>query len=111
MDWGTSVDSKGYLTISAGPLRGWRVHKLVGLAKFGPSALDSANHIHHADDNKLNCHPDNLELKLAKDHNVVSAKQYHYLKTHVWPMEKKEWEEYFREANGHSDLAAQEGSE
>ena len=33
---GTKVDSKGYLTITAGPLRGVRVHRLVG--QFLPSS-------------------------------------------------------------------------
>jgi hypothetical protein len=100
MDWGTHIDSKGYPCISAGPLRGWRVHKLVALAKFGKAALDPKNVIHHKDGNKQNPHPDNLELKTPSEHNALTASQYHYLKTNVWPKEKAEWEAYFAEANG-----------
>jgi hypothetical protein len=100
MDDGTYVDSKGYLAICAGPLRGMRVHKLVALAKFGKDAIDPKNHVHHVDGDKANPHPDNLELMRAPIHNSVSARQYHYLKTNVWPKEKAEWEAYFREANG-----------
>ncbi len=96
---GTYIDSKGYLAICAGPLRGMRVHKLVALAKFGQAALDPKNHVHHKDGDKTNPHPDNLELMLAPVHNAVSAKQYHYLKTHVWPKEKALWDAYFAEAN------------
>lgn len=99
LDSGTYVDSKGYLAICAGPLRGMRLHKLVALAKFGEAALDPHNVVHHRDGDKTNPHPDNLELMKAPIHNAVSARQYHYLKTHVWPREKEQWDEYFREAN------------
>lgn len=96
---GTYVDSKGYLAICAGPLRGMRLHKLVALAKFGEVALDPHNVVHHRDGDKTNPHPDNLELMKAPIHNAVSARQYWYLKTHVWPKEKEERDAYFREAN------------
>jgi hypothetical protein len=101
MDWGTYIDSKGYPTICAGPLRGTRVHRLIALAKFGEHAMSQKDAVvHHKDGNKLNCHPDNLELMTEREHNAVSAKQYHYLKTNVWPKEKTEWDAYFAEANG-----------
>ena len=95
MQQGTYVDSKGYPTISAGPLRGMRVHILVAIAKFGYDAVKKKDVvIHHKDDNKLNPHPSNLELKTERDHNSVSAKQYWFLKTNIWPKEQEAWESY-----------------
>jgi hypothetical protein len=102
---GTYVDSKGYLAISAGPLRGMRVHKLVALAKFGKRALARDIVVHHKDGDKTNPHPNNLQLMTESEHNAVSAKQYWYLKTHVWPAEKEEWDNYFTE-HGHNPTEA-----
>jgi len=98
MQKGSYVDSKGYPTISAGPLRGMRIHILVAIAKFGYAAVKKKDVVvHHKDDNKLNPHPDNLELKTEREHNAVSAKQYWYLKTHIWPIERETWERYCNE--------------
>lgn len=97
---GTYVDSRGYLTICAGPLRGMRVHRLVALAKYGAHAVQKRDVvIHHIDGDKENPHPDNLELMTEREHNSVSAKQYWYLKKHVWPVEKAQFDAYFAETN------------
>lgn len=97
---GTYVDSEGYIAICAGPLRGMRLHVLVAIAKFGAAKVSRKDRVvHHKDGNKLNPHPDNLELKTESEHNAVSAKQYWYLKKYVWPKEKEEWDTYFQEAN------------
>ena len=93
---GTHVDSKGYLTISAGPLRGVRVHRLIAEAKMGRK-LRRDEVVHHVNGNKLDCAPENLAVMNERDHNAVSAKQLWYLKTNVWPREKAEWDAYFNE--------------
>lgn len=72
---GTYVDDKGYLRISAGPLRGTRVHTLVAMAKLGRK-LRHDEAVHHKDGNKLNPHPDNLEIMHLREHNALSIRQY-----------------------------------
>jgi hypothetical protein len=95
MKAGSFVDSKGYPRLTAGPLRGMRIHILVAIAKFGYDAVKKRDVVvHHKNDNKLDPHPDNLELKTEKEHNAVSAKQYWYLKENIWPEEKRAWDEY-----------------
>jgi hypothetical protein len=92
---GTYVDSKGYLAMCAGPLRGWRIHRLVAIAKFGIEAVQKPDAvIHHKDSDKTNPHPDNLELLTARQHNAHTARQLWYLRKHVWPKEKAAWNEY-----------------
>ena len=91
---GTHVDSKGYLTISSGPLRGMRLHRLVALAKWGPKALQRDSVIHHKDGNKKNPHPDNLELMGERQHNAVSAKQAWFFKKNDIEL-KNEYDQYF----------------
>lgn len=90
---GMKVDSKGYLTITAGPLRGIRVHRLIAAAKLGRS-LTKDEDVHHRDEDKLNCSPDNLEVLGHTQHGAVSAKQHWYLKEHDIKM-KGEWDEWF----------------
>ena len=89
--YGTYVDDKGYIRICAGPLRGIRVHTLIAMAKLG-RPLKPDEIAHHADEDRLNPHPDNIEV--WDKHNAHSAKQYHFLKQ----LQKKEeelWREYF----------------
>ena len=62
---GIKVDSKGYLTITAGPLRGVRVHRLVAAAKLG-RPLKKDEDVHHKDGDRTNNSPDNLELFASK---------------------------------------------
>ena len=92
---GTKVDSKGYLTITAGPLRGVRVHRLVGAAKIG-RPLKKDEDVHHKDLNKLNCSPDNLDILGHAEHGAVSAKQHWYLKEHDIRL-KDEWGKWFED--------------
>jgi len=58
---GTKVNDQGYLQITAGPLRGVYVHRLVAEAKIGRPLLDNEV-VHHRDGDRLNPHPDNLEV-------------------------------------------------
>lgn len=57
---GTRVNSDGYLQITAGPLRGVYVHRLVLEAKLGRK-LTPEEETHHKDGDPLNCSPENLE--------------------------------------------------
>lgn len=93
---GTHVDDKGYLRISAGPLRGVRVHRLVAEAKLGRK-LRKDEDVHHKDGNKLNCAPSNLKVMDHTEHGCVSAKQHWYVKNVVDPRLKREWDEYHDE--------------
>lgn len=70
---GVYVDDQGYLRISAGPLRGKRVHEVVAEAMLGmplPPGVD----IHHKDENKLNPHWTNLEIKTHGEHSKETRK-------------------------------------
>lgn len=99
---GFYVDSKGYWCFSAGELRGKRVHRHL-MEKHLGRKLRKDEHVHHRDGNKLNLglHADgnwNLQVMGEKEHNAVSARQYWYLKTYVWPKEKEAWDAYHAEA-------------
>jgi len=103
---GVKVDSKGYLTITAGPLRGIRVHRLIAAAKLG-RPLEKDEDVHHRDGDKMNCAPDNLEIKGHREHGAVSAKQHWYLKEHEIKL-KNEWDEFFEaELGGGGELDVQ----
>jgi hypothetical protein len=54
------VNSDGYLQITAGPLRGVYVHRLVLEAKLGRK-LEPDEEAHHKNDDRLDCRPENLE--------------------------------------------------
>ncbi len=92
---GTYKDDRGYLRISAGPLRGQRVHVIVAEAKLGRK-LKKDEIVHHLNGDKLDCRPENLAVLGEKNHNAVSAKQYWFLKR-LNLIEEKMWKEYFRE--------------
>lgn len=71
---GISIDSKGYLTIKAGPLRDKRVHVLVAEAMLG-RALKEDEDVDHKDGNKLNPHPSNLIVRSKATHGHLSNKR------------------------------------
>lgn len=91
---GTYQDDHGYLRISAGPLRGVRVHTLVMEAKLGRKLAKDEQVDHYPDPDKLNCSPDNLRVLGIREHGAVSAKQAWYFKEHEIKSEK-EWQEWF----------------
>ena len=72
---GTYVNDSGYLRISAGPLRGQYVHKVVAKAKWGREIDPRVEEIHHRDDDKLNPDPDNLELLPIPEHRAHENKK------------------------------------
>lgn len=71
---GAYVDDKGYVRISAGPLRGKRLHTIIAEAKIGRK-LKPDEDVHHKNGNKLDISPDNLQILGHRDHGAVSAKQ------------------------------------
>ena len=92
---GVKVDLKGYLSITAGPLRGVRVHRLVAAAKLG-RPLTKDEDVHHKDGDKQNCSPDNLTILGHAQHGAVSAKQHWYLKERDIKLES-EWDSWFEQ--------------
>lgn len=80
-EFGTYVDDKGYPRISAGPLKGVRVHTLVAEAMLGRKLLPTED-AHHKDENKLNPHWTNLEVIDHKAHGAHSQKSA-YLRRHL----------------------------
>lgn len=98
---GQYLDDKGYWRFSSGKHRGKRVHRVM-MAKHMKRDLRRDEVVHHRDNNKRNngLHADgkwNLELMDERKHNAVSAKQYWFLRTNVWPKEREAWDEYFAE--------------
>lgn len=96
---GMYITQKGYWRYSSGPNRGRYVHRVVAERQLG-RPLKRSEVAHHRDGNRLNYldHWDgksNIEVLDERTHNAVSALQYWYLKTFIWPLEKKEWDEYF----------------
>lgn len=94
------IDEQGYPRISAGPLRGQRLHRIIAEAMLGRK-LNKDEDVHHRDGNKLNFSPDNLQVLGHREHGCVSASQHHYIKTHDIHL-KKDWDEYFDPATSSS---------
>jgi hypothetical protein len=89
---GTKMDSKGYISICAGPLRYKRVHLLVAEAMLGrPLRKDET--VNHKDANRANCHWSNLEIIGRDIHGAVSNRQKWFLKNKA-DHERKQWEEW-----------------
>lgn len=64
---GTRVNSDGYLQITAGPLAGIYVHRLVLEAKLG-RPLGENEETHHLNGDRLDCRPENLEVVKVEEH-------------------------------------------
>jgi hypothetical protein len=73
---GTKVNDQGYLQITAGPLRGMYVHRLVAEAVIGRPLHDNEV-VHHLDGDRLNPHPDNLEVMLDTLHGKERKSQFY----------------------------------
>lgn len=104
---GTKTDSKNYLSISAGPLRGKRVHILVAEAMLGRK-LHRDETVHHRDLNMLNCCWSNLKVMNRSDHGAVSNRQRWFLKNRelaelLW------WREWIEVGGDRPDLAGDAG--
>jgi hypothetical protein len=66
---GTYLNGDGYLKISAGPLRGQYVHRLVLEAKLG-RALAEDEEAHHINGDRLDPRPENLEAVKVDEHRA-----------------------------------------
>lgn len=97
MQKGQYIDSKGYWCYSAGEHRGKRVHRVLTEKELGRK-LRKDEHVHHKNGDKLDNRKSNRQVMGERDHNAVSSKQYWYCKNFVWPKEKAEWDEYFKES-------------
>jgi len=93
------IDDKGYPRISAGPMRGQRLHRIIAAAKLG-RPLRPDEDVHHLDGDKLNFAPGNLQVLGHREHGCVSVKQHYYVKQHDIHLEA-EWNEY----HGGADVA------
>lgn len=90
---GAYIDEQGYPRMSAGPLRGIRIHRIIGAAKLG-RPLRKDEDVHHKDRDRLNFSPENIEVMGHREHGCVSAKQHHVLKELNISL-KSEWDAFF----------------
>lgn len=96
---GTHKSQKGYPRISAGPLRGKYIHRIVAEAMLR-RPLGKDEDVHHKDGNKLNCHPSNLQVIGHAEHGAVSARQHWFLQQKE-KKEKEQWNDYFDSEQKH----------
>ena len=91
---GKTKTAKGYIRITAGPLRGQYEHRVVAAEKLGrPLANDED--VHHCNQVRHHNHPNNLQVLGHREHGWVSALQHfwmNYLDIHL----EAEWNEYFK---------------
>lgn len=92
--FGTHVDDKGYPRISAGPLRGVRVHTLVAEAMLGRKLENHEDVDHFPDPSKLNCAWTNLRVLDHRQHGWVSSAQAQFMRRRE-TQERQEWEAEF----------------
>jgi hypothetical protein len=64
---GVRVNQDGYLEITAGPLCGTFVHRLVMEAKLGRK-LEADEEVHHLNGNRLDARPENLKVVEVEEH-------------------------------------------
>jgi hypothetical protein len=89
---GTKIHAKGYPQVTAGPLRGKLVHRIVAAAMIGRD-LTKDEEVHHCDTVRTNCHHSNLIVMGHKDHGWVSAKQAWFMRNKD-AAEKVEWDRF-----------------
>lgn len=61
----------GYPRVSAGPLRGKYVHRIVAEAMIGRPLREDED-VHHIDGDTMNFHPSNLKVMPATEHRPLS---------------------------------------
>ncbi len=92
---GAYIDDKGYPRMSAGPLRGIRIHRIIAAAKLG-RPLTKDEDCHHRNGNKLDFSPGNIQVMGHREHGCVSAKQHFVLEQKDIHL-KSEWDEFFEQ--------------
>lgn len=103
---GTTLNSKGYPRITAGPLRDRYVHRIVAEALLGRD-LRRDEEVHHKDKNRKNPKWNNLIVLGEKDYGWVSAKQAWYMRE-LDIKTKKYWDEFMAEEEKRFDNNIQE---
>ena len=69
-DYGRAYQRKdGYWQISSGPNQGKLLHRLIYEEHYGP--IPEGFHIHHLDNDKTNCSPENLLLLSKSNHHKL----------------------------------------
>ncbi len=81
--------------MSAGPLRGIRIHRIIAAAKLG-RPLTKDEDCHHRNGNKLDFSPDNILVMGHREHGCVSAKQHFVLEQKDIHL-KSEWDEFLEQ--------------
>jgi hypothetical protein len=112
-DWGIAVPryrnghtrktTKKYPRITAGPLRGQYIHRVVAAAMLGRK-LRKDEQVDHRDHNKLNFAFDNLIVRGESDHGWVSAKQAWFMKQKDGKL-KQEWDEFMASRDEEQQVA------
>jgi hypothetical protein len=92
----TAKTTKGYLRITAGPLRNEYVHRIVAAAWLGRD-LTKDEQVHYRNGDKLDPRHWNLLILGENDHGWVSALQAHFMQHIKEPSDRKEWEEFMDE--------------
>lgn len=88
----TLKTTKGYPRLTAGPLRGQYIHRVVAEALLGRK-LKKDEQVHHRDGDKLNCQWSNIIIRGEIDHGWVSAKQAWFMQQRDGKL-KQEWDEF-----------------
>jgi len=103
---GVSVDSKGYLTIKAGPLRDVRVHTLVAEALL-QRKLKPDEDVDHRNGDKLDCRWENLIVRNKSTHGFVSGKVRGFVGNVIMAQraqaEEQAWKEYLEQKDAIDD--------
>jgi hypothetical protein len=106
---GHTVTAKGYIRLTAGPLRHQYEHRVVAAKKIG-RPLTKNEDTHHRNRIKHDNDPSNIQVLGHREHGCVSALQHWYLDS-IDVRLKSEWNSYFSEEKSRSELNVEEGSE
>ena len=98
----TNKSTKGYPRITAGPLRGQYIHRVVAAAMLGRK-LRKDEQVDHRDHNRLNFSHTNLIIRGEADHGWVSAKQAWFMKQKDGKL-KQEWDEFMAQKDDEQQL-------
>ena len=101
----THKTTKRYPRVTAGPLRGQYLHRVVAAAMLGRE-LKKDEQVDHKDGNRLNFHFSNLRIVGEQDHGWISSKQAWFMKQKDGRL-KKEWDEFMAERDARTQARTQ----